>query len=80
MRTMLAVVVALFILGGIGCKKVQRNCDDAWAQDVKRCEGECQQYGATFVRLTPITGFCNGECWCRRGAEAGGGSEPLRIW
>ena len=76
MRTILAVV-ALFVLGGAGCK---RKCDDAWAQDVKRCEEECQQYGATFVRLTPITGFCNGECWCRRGAEAGGGSEPLRIW
>jgi hypothetical protein len=75
MRSILAVVVALFVLG---CGAEER------AEE--RCREDCPTYGATFVRVS-----CNGdacgeresqwECWCHRhGAEAGGPREPLRIW
>jgi hypothetical protein len=73
MKTILSVVV-LFV---IGCGAEERA--------EKRCREDCPTYGAMFVRVS-----CNGDacgekeeqwgCWCRRGAEAGGGSEPLRIW
>ncbi len=50
----------------------------------KRCREECPQYGATFVRLSGCRedslAIEKCQCWCRRGAEQGGGSEPLRIW
>lgn len=72
MRFLLAVVVAVFVAG----------CVNVTDEATKRCKSDCPTYGATFVRVTP-TGSINDtdyECWCRRGADSGGGSEPLRIW
>jgi hypothetical protein len=73
----LVVAAALLAFIGSGCKK---HCDEAWQRNYDLCVKQCAEYGAAFAGLTPITGFCTGECWCRKGAEQGGGSEPIRIW
>lgn len=74
MRKILVVVVALFVLG---CQARER------AED--RCKADCPTYGASFVKVSCDAANCdtadeNWECWCRRGAESGQGSDPLRIW
>jgi hypothetical protein len=74
MKTILAVVVAIF---AVGCQGVRR--DEA----VANCKKACPQYGAVYAHSTRKANSSMEdawECWCRRGAEAGGGSEPLRIW
>lgn len=74
MKTLLAAAVAVSLLG----------CD-AEEQAEDRCRSACPAYGATFAGITCGGDACSmavrqWECWCRRGAESGGGSEPLRIW
>ena len=69
------ILVALVTIMLLGCS--------VEPEMTARCEQDCPLYGATFVKLSRHGNSCNEsswECWCRRGAEAGGGSEPLRIW
>lgn len=74
MRLLLAVVVAVFVAGcGAGDRAEER------------CKADCPTYGAVFVRVSCNGNACGEQeshwaCWCRRGAESGSGSEPLRIW
>jgi hypothetical protein len=79
MKTILAVLAAVFLMGANGGPSCETKSDEDLAHD--RCKRECPQYGAVFVRLSSTgSNYPDFECWCRRGAEAGGGSEPLRIW
>ena len=71
MKTIMAVVVMLVA-----------GCTDKAEDAEERCKKACPAYSASFASITPTGSFGNNdyECWCRRGTEAGGGSEPLRIW
>ncbi len=74
MKMFLAVVVMLV---AVGCHGVERD------KAVAKCKAACPQYGATYAHATRQADSSMEdawECWCRRGAESGGGSEPLRIW
>jgi hypothetical protein len=79
MTKTIVVTLALLISGG---------CCDVRDRMQKQCIDDCLSYGAGYMRLKATCGDTNGccssegdfECWCRRGAESGGGSEPLRIW
>ncbi len=74
MRTILAVVVALFV---IGCGRSRSTMEAI-------CKRDCPARSAEYVGVS--SGGAEGldwnrwECWCRKGAEQGSGSEPLRIW
>lgn len=80
MKTILAAAIAVL---AIGC---DYGCDyGAKQKATDRCQRDCPTYGASFVRVTCPGSYCSEyverwECWCRRGAESGVGSEPLRIW
>ncbi len=82
MKTILAVVVASFCLAATGNGACEFKTEEDLARD--KCKQECTNYGAAFANLSRVPGgFGHAddyECWCRRGAESGGGSEPLRIW
>jgi hypothetical protein len=76
MKLML-VVLFMFVFGCCAC--------DARDKAEKRCEVDCAEYGASYVRVSCNGSNCDSivdqwECWCRRGVESGIGSEPLRVW
>ena len=73
-KALTAIVLAAGML--LGCS-VQPEME-------KKCREDCPTYGAVYVRVSTTQPGSESaeayECWCRRGAESGGGSEPLRIW
>lgn len=76
-----ALIASMVLLASASC------CDTRDRME-KQCRDDCTSYGAGYMRLKPTCGNSDGccssegdyECWCRKGAEQGSGSEPLRIW